>query len=141
MIQKFKSVLLPAAALLLSSHIAFAIPKPDKCPSVDVIKYRGLLYAQKDCSGTAYVVPQLDRYGTSEAWIFAIENISAADRTEAFTKATALLPTLSGTPQPEEEESGTWMCHYSIGEDKEAFAMTLNDDANLINLSAIKHKK
>lgn len=134
-----KKIIISASIALIGFTSCFADPMPNKCPNIEVIKYRGLLLGFKDGCSKTYVAAQYDRYGTSAPWAFEIEVIDAKDAPDALNKASERLTTISGNPEPKPiGEGGGWSCEYKIANDQTVYAYSPDTEGDLSQLSKLK---
>ncbi len=108
--------ILLAAFTCLSASLAFALPpKPDKCPDVTSIKKAGLMTVEWDGDTNQYIASQINGYGTSANWAFAISipNTAAQSADDALTRARSLLGSLTGIPIPVAFENMAWICRFN----------------------------
>lgn len=102
-------------AALAFPFTAFANTAPTSCPTVATLKAAGLYFAYRDNDDNAFVVSSVGKIGSDDnAWGFGImvPYAVAVDEQDAMNKAMASLSTISGEPEPFQDETGKWYCLY-----------------------------
>lgn len=123
------SLLMSATLIaLFSPSITFSqeVPKPDKCPSVDVIKQVGLNDIRLDANHLWVASNLNNKYGTDFNWTFVLgsDYKKVKDMNEARQRAMQELQTLTFQKGPIYEEGEYTGCFYETKEIKHSIALT-----------------
>jgi hypothetical protein len=102
-------VSLSIASIILTSGLTFGSLPPAgsetiTCPLTKDIQGYGVGITTMDEEGDfaemgSYMSININNYGTPALWVFAIINIDAKDRVDAYKQANTALGTLSGDPK------------------------------------------
>lgn len=124
----FKSKLATfVSALVLAGSTFASTEKPAGCPNMTALQSEGLTMAAEILDGM-FITYNLSHYNTPSNWVFIMGPVAAASNDNALEEGNKILSTLSGTPDPEEDEDGSWLCAYETGsEDLAAFAIQTED--------------
>lgn len=132
-----KKLVLFTVTLCLSQFVlAKPHPKPVQCPNISVVQAEGFSQAQV-LSGTSYAVIQFSHYDLKELWGFVILPVEARDEGHAIQKGHEILKSVSGTPSPQLDDSGSWFCQYQAPGDYYALAVA---DVDKVTFSTVVHK-
>ena len=100
-------------------------PKPSKCPGVSAISSVGIQIAQPGDNGTWVAGVLSNRYDTTDAWTFAVGDISASSEQDAKAKATDSLSSLNFKMGPiPVTQYNVWACLYTTSQGYRAIAVT-----------------
>ncbi|KGP62457.1 hemin-binding protein [Legionella norrlandica] len=125
---KFKTKLTAfiGALILASSSLANQI-KPNTCPTVTSLQSEGMTMSSEIMEGI-YITYNLSHYSTSSSWVFIIGPFIADNEEIALGEGNKLLSTLTGSPTPEDDREGNWICEYNTSSrDIIAFAIEADD--------------
>lgn len=131
---KFKSRLYSARLIAtFISTLAFADSvfadeqSPKFCPSLTAIRAEGMSNAIELVEGI-YLTYNLSYYNTATNWGFIIGPINAPSEELAMRHSNKLLAIMNGSPKPEEDDEGNWLCEYQTGNPNiSAFAINTDD--------------
>lgn len=108
----FKTAVLSTSLLVAANAFAEVT-----CPSTAALKSEGLTM-------TAMVFPyfyldyQISNFDTDNNWLFAVGPIQCENEEIALEEGNKLMKYLTGNPSPEEDENGSVICTYSLGDDQ-----------------------
>lgn len=126
MMFKTKLTALIGALFLAGSSLANQI-KPQVCPSVPSIQSEGMPMSAEILEGM-YITYNLSHYNTSSNWVFIVGPIAAQNDEMALEEGNKLLSVMSGSPTPEDDGEGNWICQYNTNsQDIIAFAIEADD--------------
>lgn len=113
---------LGALAIASSSYTAFANIPPGTCPEVSSIKSEGLSLAY-ELMPKVFFAYQISKYNTELSWVFAIGYFKSDTEELAVIDGNKTLVNLAGTPLPEYDKEGYWLCKYDLGTGYTALAI------------------
>ncbi|HAT1882570.1 TPA: DUF4949 domain-containing protein [Legionella pneumophila] len=125
MMLKTKLTAFISAVILAGSSLANQI-KPEVCPSVPSIQSEGMSMSAEILEGM-YITYNLSHYNTSSNWVFIVGPIAADNDDMALAESNKLLSTMSGSPHPEDDGEGNWICQYNT-ESKDIIAFAIEAD-------------
>jgi len=118
--------------ILLSTQCTFASspPKPNNCPSADILKAVGVNTVVYD-GYNWYAGIKSNHYATNQEWSFLIEPINAVNKDDAKYKAINILNALTFQKGPElskQNEKYSWVCLYkdNLGHSAGTITPTIN---------------
>lgn len=123
-------------AVSLSSSVFALHQKPEVCPNISAIQAEGVTKAVDSQENIYYTFNQ-SNYNTEVNWVFIIGPIQSNSPKTAINEGNKLLSTVSGNPEPKEEEDGAWVCDYETNSsDLVAFAVLT--DENIVPLRSFR---
>lgn len=124
----FKSKLATfVGALVLAGSVYAAQDNPELCPGMHAIQSEGMTNAAEILEGL-YLTFNLSHYDTPSNWVFIMGAINAESEEVAIQESNKILSTMSGSPTPEDDGEGSWVCQYETNDpDISAFAVQADD--------------
>lgn len=113
--------------LVLAGSAFAAEQSPKSCPALSAIRAEGMSNAIELVEGI-YLTYNLSYYDTTTNWGFIIGPVKANTDERALRQSNKLLTIMTGSPKPEEDNEGNWICEYQTGNpDISAFAINTDD--------------
>jgi hypothetical protein len=137
----FKSKLATFVSALVLAGSAFAVQdKPDVCPGMPAIQSEGMTNAAEILEGL-YLTFNLSHYDTPSNWVFIMGAITAESEDRAIEESNQILSAMSGSPTPEDDGEGSWVCQYETNNpDVSAFAVQADDMISPLKMSRYLRK-
>ncbi|RUR20645.1 DUF4949 domain-containing protein [Legionella sp. km535] len=137
----FKSKLATfVSALVLASSVFAAQDKPEICPGMAAVQAEGMTNAAEILEGL-YLTFNLSHYDTSSNWVFIMGAINADSEDIAIEESNQILSTMSGSPTPEDDGEGSWICQYETNvPEVSAFAVQADDMISPLKMSRYLRK-
>lgn len=132
-------ILFFSLSMIVSYSTAAALPpKPDLCPSIELVKRKGASVAEHIFTKNAFIVGHEDDYSLKEVWNFFMLVIQAENDELAIQKGNELVQMVSGTPRPKLDPQGgyMWVCEYDIPGGYVAIAVPEDEE---MSFSKIRH--
>lgn len=124
----FKSKLATFVGALVLAGSSFAAQSiPQACPGINSIQSEGLPNVGEIFQGM-YLAYNVSNYETPSNWVFIMGPIMADSEDMALESSNGLLSTISGTPEPQNDEEGNWICEYNSNEPNVAALAIQADD-------------
>jgi hypothetical protein len=132
----FKSKLATFVGALVLAGSSFAAQGvPQSCPGINAIQSEGLPNAGEIFQGM-YLAYNVSNYATPSNWVFIMGPVMADSEEMALESSNDLLATMSGTPEPQNDNEGNWICEYDTGEPNvAALAIQADDMISPLNMA------
>ena len=123
------AVILAALALVLAGPSLAKTGEPEKCPAPAAIQAAGFTLGKTYKEHGLWIILGKgdNQYDTKDHWSFAVSQIPAANKPEAYEKAVKSLATLAFDRGPESvrlDDVERYACGYTTAEGYAAFAIT-----------------
>ncbi|WP_298626487.1 DUF4949 domain-containing protein [uncultured Legionella sp.] len=126
--------------LIFASSVLAGQDKPDVCPDMPAIQSEGMTNAAEILEGF-YLTFHVSHYETPSNWVFIMGGITAESEERAIETSNQILSTMSGSPTPENDGQGSWVCQYATNTPElSAFAVQADDMLSPVKMSRYLRK-
>lgn len=111
-----------SSLIMVGSSFAFQ-GQPSACPSMASLQSEGMINSAEILEGM-YLTYTQSHYDTNSSWVFIMGPIMAESDEIAVSESNQFLTTMSGNPEPIQDEEGNWTCEYDTNnQELSAFAI------------------
>lgn len=122
-----KPAIFVGSLIMACSSFAFQ-GQPAACPGMASLQSEGMINSAEILEGM-YLTYTQSHYDTNSSWVFIMGPIMAESDEIALSESNQFLTTMSGNPEPTQDEEGNWTCEYDTkNQDLAAFAIQTEEE-------------